>query len=176
MTPDLHRRALLHLKELSVALIFCVTTSFPKPLWRIVSNTQRRARLFCKKDAKGPVDATPLALTPDHEVSRCLVDAPGVARHACVGPSIRDVRWGDEQAAWLEQGEPGQLDRTAGQHALTWAYEEAGEREEREIGIKRQNRRGKGLWEEKDSVFHDLLLKTQRRVNPGKGIQSGFVC
>lgn len=53
-------------------------------------------------------------LTPNNKVSRCLVNAPGVACHASVGPGIRDVWRRDEQAAWFEQGEPGQLDWTAG--------------------------------------------------------------
>lgn len=57
-------------------------------------------------------------LTPHHQVSGRLVDAPGVARHAGVGPRIRDVRGGDEQAARLQQGEAGQLDRAAGQNTL----------------------------------------------------------
>lgn len=60
-------------------------------------------------------------LTPHHEVGRCLVDAPGVARHAGVGPSVGDVGGGDEQAARLQQGEPRQLHRTARQNTLTWA-------------------------------------------------------
>lgn len=52
----------------------------------------------------------PCTLTPDYEVSGRLIDAPGVARHASVGPGIRDVRGRDEQAAGLEEGEARQLD------------------------------------------------------------------
>lgn len=80
--------------------------------------------VFLKKKKKGLAHLTLCKLTPHHKVSGRLIDAPGVARHARVGPGVWDVRGGDEQAARLEQGEPGKLDRTAGQHALTWVYEE----------------------------------------------------
>lgn len=71
-------------------------------------------------DVEGHFRLTP-TLTPDHKVSGRLIDAPGVAGHTSIGPSIWDVGGRDEQAAWLEQGEPGQLDRTAGQHTLAWS-------------------------------------------------------
>lgn len=58
------------------------------------------------------------SLTPHHQVSGRFVDASGVARHARVGSCVRDVRGGDEQAAGLEEGESGQLDRAARQHTL----------------------------------------------------------
>ena len=80
----------------------------------------------------------PVTLTPDDEVGGRLVDAPGVARHAGVRPGVRDVRGGDEQAARLEQGEPGQLHRAAGQHALTL------KRENRE----KQMRKRLKMWKE----------------------------
>lgn len=63
-------------------------------------------------------------LTPDHQVSGRLVNASGVARHARVRSGIRDM-WGrDEQAAWFQEGEPGQLDRATGQNMLTWKERE----------------------------------------------------
>lgn len=63
-------------------------------------------------------------LTPDHEVGRRLVDAPGVARHAGVGAGVGDVGGGDEQAARLQQGEPRQLDRPARQNPLACFQED----------------------------------------------------
>ena len=91
-----------------------------QPLWRIARTftTHVKTGVFLKKNVS-VLSVWNCALTPDHEVSRRLVDAPGVARHAGVGPGVGDVRGGDEQAARLQQGEPRQLDRTARQHALT---------------------------------------------------------
>lgn len=37
---------------------------------------------------RGRFPAQSHTLTPHHEVGRCLVDAPGVARHAGVGPGV----------------------------------------------------------------------------------------
>lgn len=49
-------------------------------------------------------------VTPDQQVGRSFVDAPGVTGHAGVGASIRQVGGAYQEAAGLQQGEPGQLD------------------------------------------------------------------
>lgn len=67
----------------------------------------------------GSVAAAAGSLTPHQQVGRGLVDAPRVAGHAGVGAGVGDVRRRDEQAARLQQGEAGQLDRAAGQDPLT---------------------------------------------------------
>lgn len=60
-------------------------------------------------------------VTPDKQVGRSFVDAPGVTGHAGVGASIREVGGAYQEAAGLQQGEPGQLDRAAGQDAFACA-------------------------------------------------------
>lgn len=67
----------------------------------------------------GNVCALSVMLTPNHQVSWGLINAPGVTGHAGVGTGVWQVGGADEQAARLQQGEPGQLDRAAGQDTLT---------------------------------------------------------
>lgn len=58
-------------------------------------------------------------LTPHQQVGGRFIDAPGVTGHAGVGAGVRQVGGADKQAAGLQQGEPGQLDGTAGQDTFT---------------------------------------------------------
>lgn len=76
-------------------------------------------------------DMNDVMVTPDEQVGRSFVDAPGVTGHADVGASIRQVGGAYQQAAGLQQGEPGQLDRATGQDAFACAARD-GEGEERE--------------------------------------------
>lgn len=71
-------------------------------------------------------------VTPDEQVGRSLVDAPGVTGHADVGARIGQVGGAYQQAPGLQQGEAGQLDRAAGQDAFTCAARD-GEGEERKV-------------------------------------------
>lgn len=65
-------------------------------------------------------------LTPHKQVRRRLVDAPGVTGHAGVGAGVGQVGGANEQAAGLQQGEPGQLDGAAGQDAFACTQGRAG--------------------------------------------------
>lgn len=84
-------------------------------------------------------------VTPDQQVGRSFVDAPGVTGHAGVGARIGQVGGAYQQAAGLQQGEPGQLDRAAGQDAFACAARESeGEEREEEAGKKCQGNKEEG--------------------------------
>lgn len=137
----------LYLKQLNASLVIIPhnphykTSARQTRLSIILNHCQGPGRIQCTKHRACAFERMSrglLALTPNHEVSGRLVDAPGVARHAGVGPGVGDVGRGDEQAARLEQGEPGQLDRTAGQHALALSAQDEDKTDERE---RRQRKR-----------------------------------
>lgn len=76
---------------------------------------------FCKKlqeDKEVIISLLWFLLTPHQQVSRRLVDAPGVTGHAGVSAGVGQVGGANQQAAGLQQGEPGQLDGAAGQDAF----------------------------------------------------------
>lgn len=54
------------------------------------------------------------SLTPYDQVCGGLIHSPRVGGQTGVGTSVRDMGWANEQAARLQQGEAGQLDRTTG--------------------------------------------------------------
>lgn len=143
--------------------LFTVHVCFWMNVRSLVCLQQSHLCVFHRILKKRPCMCSSCALTPNHEVGRCLVDAPGVARHASVGPSVWDVGGGDKQAAWLEQGEPGQLNWTTGQHALTWRKGDGWAR--RQMNRKDDRMEGRGKEQMKHSWIKNKRGKQILRKN-----------